>query len=136
MSDFPPEIRSFEFYLDHYRLRVKPPFDGKEPDPLSLSITKWEAIVDFLERGYPVWCDGGAGTCALCCSDKTDRCQGCPVSAKTKEDACQGTPYWDWALLPEKSDLSERLKVARAEIAFLGSLQPRSRPTEEDPIND
>lgn len=134
MSDSLPKAQKFEFYLDQNQLFVNPPLRRLrpgDPDPLALSITKWETIVDLLEQGHLVHSDGGSRTCALC---QVKICSECPICEFTHRVECRGTPYGSWMRLPRDSDLSERLRIAREEVAFLKELQQNlalEDPTDE-----
>jgi len=109
------------FYINNGTLCVEPALTGKEPDPLGLSIEKWETIVQEMERGVEVTGDGGATTCALCRSVTPEnnviaQCQNCSVFRFTQERDCEGTPYTWWKT-------SKSLAVAKAELAFLRELR-------------
>lgn len=101
-------VVSHAFYVRDGILCVTPLLTGNEPDPLGLSIKKWEAIVEAVERRVQVESDGGADTCGLCMSYRS--CHKCPANP------CGTTPYCWW-------ERSKSLAAAQAELAFLEELR-------------
>jgi len=107
------------FYLTDDTLHVSPTLTGNEPNPLELSIQKWETIVTLLERGSYVSLCGGRRTCALCFHYRRNSCVSCPIS-DAGHAYCDRTPYDDFE---EASNIAEKLITARAEVEFLKSLR-------------
>lgn len=108
----------YKFFLnDEGEVGVKPQLTGDEPDPLALSIQKWQFIVECLEEGKQVSQDGGIHTCALCRAYHSYGCTGCPIFKFTRCSSCNRTPIQMWEM--EVCTLA----VAKAELYFLVALQ-------------
>lgn len=110
---------------DSGRVAIDPPLTGDESDPFTLSIKKWEFIVECLDVGCEVVDDGGYKTCGLCAKyycgigSRDDRagCRDCPIQQFTGCACCINTPMTLWS-----SNL-HTLAVAQAELYFLKALQ-------------
>jgi hypothetical protein len=90
------------------------------------SIAKWQAIVDGTGSDQGVW------NCPLCGLFYEYKCFGCPISTFAQASSCDNTPYRKrWAKLftvfeqgtQMYADTPERLKAAKAELAFLEELK-------------
>lgn len=119
-SDVTP-LAGHYFYVRDGTLRVYPALTGKEPDPLGLSIQKWEAIVREMERGVEITGCGYGKTCALCQhngarDDIVADCSKCPIAISAKKRDCVATPYEWWKR-------TKSLAAAKAELAFLRELR-------------
>lgn len=117
------------FYVRYGAVQVRPPFTGRERNPLRWSIKKWEFIVSYLEE-HPkeVIGDGGFKTCALCAKYgcRSDEhyvcCSGCPVSNATSTIWCATTPYTVYSREANHGDHTGSLCSARAMVLFLQGL--------------
>lgn len=90
------------------------------------SIAHWQRMHDNKRRKgeRPVGDD-----CALCgeyFDSSNDRCDGCPIKAKTGQDHCRGTPYYDaWvAFSVHGFNSPEFTREAKRMIEFLAALLP------------
>lgn len=88
------------------------------------SIDKWVEIVE----GYGS--DLGSYNCPLCKKFIRNRCNGCPVMAKTGIRSCNETPYVDWCAYMHSVECDNTVfdqtskNLAIAELEFLISLYP------------
>jgi hypothetical protein len=90
---------------------------------LDKSIEKWQFIVDILDLGLVINCDGGRFTCALCLKYAMNGaygCNGCPIYAETGARGCVGTPYDDFH---KKREVESQIKLALDEVRFLTRLK-------------
>ena len=104
------------------------------------SITKWKKIVKS-----PLANDKGLNNCPLCSEFYDQACENCPVSIAVNEIYCDETPYAGWqnhhkAEHTKEVGLSlgsirgckECLRHAKAELAFLESLLPKTKRSGKD----
>lgn len=113
--------------------------DAKTSEALEASIAKWErnAVVSEPKQYTFTWED--CPLCVLFLGGVKERCDGCPVKAKTGQASCDGTPYypaqqaaqaWDWAVFEDGGHSARTVALrdkaraaAREEVEFLKSLR-------------
>ena len=106
--------------------------DAKTLEALKASIAKWERNA---EAKTPADYRIGEIDCPLCgLFIYPDRCEGCPVFAKTGERFCRSTPYMlasslrTWWSEGDNAFRDHAQSAARDEVAFLKSLLPEETP--------
>lgn len=108
--------------------------DRKTLTALRESVRKWERIVAGTGK------DNGTEDCALCQEfnlQVEDKCEGCPVAAKTGKPFCWNSPFVAWCksstltLLGRVAKSKAAKVAAREELDFLRGLLPKSsrKPT-------
>lgn len=93
-----------------------------QEEGLEAAIEKWEVAAHFYVL-YPdlLLSTRGRLTCGLCYTTGLS-CDGCLIHENTRQ-GCMGTPIQDYAEATEAQDPVRAYEAARAEIAFLKSLQ-------------
>lgn len=103
--------------------------DPRVLEALRASIESWQHTADGHYEDFH-----GAEHCPLCRlfpGDEDKPCGECPIDKATKGDGCSGTPYYVWCDAYEDwgaggGSAEEILSAAKAEVAFLQSLLPKS----------
>ena len=116
-------MKGFVFELSSGKVFLQRPHPQiTKKNALSVSIAKWQFIVDCLMEGQQVYNDGGMVTCGLCqvhlipFPKYSEECVGCPVFSKTGAKYCRTSPYSIWKF-------DKTLAHAQAELDFLKSLR-------------
>lgn len=124
-----PFKKHFKFFMQEGTAYLE--YNGPKPKNLNqaflISLAKWGILSDDKTTiRFGKIDDGQEDTCGLCMwdiektealnLDELDECHCCPVFKYTEMENCEGTPYRNLSFF---SNLTERSKIAKAELAFI-----------------